>query len=150
MDAALQFYTIAMKARYELQAQLADELAKQLVLAKRYQQAADILKKAVSEPIFPGGADGDRIKLDLYVWMVRALELGGKTQESLAAIHEAQKIDSDEPELHYWETWIYSHSHQWKEAIHRYEELIKKTRLKRSSSASASSRFPIVMSRRRN
>ena len=59
-----------MNARRELQGQLAGELAKQLVLAKRYQQAVDVLKKAViAEPVFPGGADGEHVKQDLYVWL---------------------------------------------------------------------------------
>jgi tetratricopeptide (TPR) repeat protein len=126
MDAAVEFYTQAMNARHELQGQLADELAKQLVLVKRYQQAIDVLKKVVAEPLFPSGTEGDRLKMELYALLSRAQELAGKTKDSLASIHEAEKIESDEPELHYWEAWIYSHSHQWNEAIHRYEELLKK------------------------
>jgi len=129
LDAAIEFYTQAMNARHELQGQLADELAKQLMLAKRYLQAADVLKKVVAEPLFPGGTDGERLKTELYLLLSRAQELGGKTQDSLASIREAEKIESDEPvlqELHYWEAWIYSHSHQWNEAIRRYEELMKK------------------------
>lgn len=126
MDAAVEFYTQAMNARHELQGQLADELAKQLVLAKRYQQAADVLKKAVAEPVFPAGAEGERIRQELLIWLARAQELAGKTQESLASLREAQKIDSDDPGPHYWEAWVYSHSRQWNEAIHRYEELAKK------------------------
>lgn len=126
LDAAVEFYTQAMKARRELQGQLADELAKQLVLAKRYQQAVDVLKKAVAEPVFPVGAEGERVKVDLYVWLARAQELAGKTQDALASFREAEKIDSDDPELHYWEAWVYSHSHQWGEAIRRYEEMAKK------------------------
>jgi tetratricopeptide (TPR) repeat protein len=135
MDAAVEFYTQAMNARREMQGLLAGELAKQLVLAKRYQQAADVLKKAVMEPVFPGGAEGERVKQDLYVWLARAQELAGKTQDSLASIREAKKIDSDDPEPQYWEAWVYSHSHQWNEAIRRYEELAKKYATTRSDFA---------------
>jgi tetratricopeptide (TPR) repeat protein len=126
IDAAVEFYTLAIDARRELQGQLADELSKQLLMAKRYQQAIDILKKAVSEPIFPGGVEGERLKLDLYIWLVRAQEMAGKTQDALASIHDAAKIDSDNPEISYWEAWVFSHSHQWPEAILRYEEMAKK------------------------
>jgi tetratricopeptide (TPR) repeat protein len=126
MDAAVEFYSQAMNARHELQGQLADELAKQLMLVKRYQQAIDVLKKVVAEPLFPGGTEGEKLKLELYLLLSRAQELGGKTQDSLASIREAEKIESDEPELYYWEAWVYSHSHQWSEATRRYEELIKK------------------------
>jgi Tfp pilus assembly protein PilF len=56
--------------------------------------------------------------------------LAGKSKDSLASIHEAQKLESDEPEVQlellYWEAWIYSHSHQWDEAIHRYSDLMKR------------------------
>jgi tetratricopeptide (TPR) repeat protein len=126
LDAAIEFYTLAMNARRELQGQLADELAKQLVLAKRYSEAVDVLKKAVSEPVFPGGAEGEKIKLQLYIWLARAQELAGKTHDALASFREAEKIDSDDPEIHYWEAWVYSHSRQWGEAIKRYEEMAKK------------------------
>ncbi len=51
--------------------------------AKRYAQAVDVLKKAVAEPIFPGGVEGERMKLDLYVLLARARELSGKTQDAL-------------------------------------------------------------------
>jgi tetratricopeptide (TPR) repeat protein len=126
MDAALEFYAQAMNLRRELQGRLADELAKELVVAKRYQQAADVLKKAVAEPVYPPNAEGERIKLDLYIWLARAQELAGKTQEALQAFREAEKLDSEDPEIHYWEAWVYTHSHQWAEAIKRYEEMAKK------------------------
>jgi Tfp pilus assembly protein PilF len=64
--------------------------------------------------------------MELYALLSRTQELAGKTQDALASIREAEKIESDEPELHYWEAWVYSHSHQWKEAVQRYEEMIKK------------------------
>lgn len=126
MDAALEFYTQAMKSRHELQGQLADELARQLVIAKRYQQAVDVLKKAVAEPVYPPNAEGERVKVELYIWLARAQELAGKTKEALQAFREAEKLDSEDPEIHYWEAWVYSHSHQWAEAIKRYEEMTKK------------------------
>jgi tetratricopeptide (TPR) repeat protein len=126
MDAALEFYTQAMSQRHELQGQLADELAKQLVLAKRYQQAAEVLKKAVAEPVYPPNAEGERVKVELYIWLARAQELAGKTKEALQAFREAEKLDSEDPEIRYWEAWVYTHSHQWAEAIRRYEELAKK------------------------
>jgi tetratricopeptide (TPR) repeat protein len=126
MDAAVEFYTQAMAARRELQGQLADELAKELVLAKRYEQAVDVLKKAVAQPVYPPNAEGERVKLDLYIWLARAQELGGKTKEALQAFREAEKLDSEDPEIHFWEAWVYSHSHQWAEAIKRYEEMAKK------------------------
>jgi Tfp pilus assembly protein PilF len=56
----------------------------------------------------------------------RAQELAGKTQDSLASIREAQKFDNNDEELLYWEAWVYSHSHQWPEAIRRYGDLIKR------------------------
>jgi tetratricopeptide (TPR) repeat protein len=126
MDAAVEFYTFAINIRRELQGQLSDELAKELVQAKRYAQAVDVLKKAVAEPIFPGGVEGERMKLDLYVLLARARELSGKTQDALSSIRDAEKIDSDNPEIGFWEAWIYSHSHQWPEAIRRYEAMTKK------------------------
>jgi tetratricopeptide (TPR) repeat protein len=126
LDAAVEFYTQAMNLRRELQGQLADELVRQLVAAKRYQQATEVVKKAVAEPIYPPNADGERVKLDLYIWLARAQELAGKTDEALKAFREAEKLDSEDPEIHFWEAWVYTHSHQWAEAIKRYEEMAKK------------------------
>jgi tetratricopeptide (TPR) repeat protein len=124
-DAAIEFYNLAMQDRREAAPRLADEICKHLVLAKRYQAAADILKKVLSEPLFPSGNEGDLVRVELLALLSRAQELAGKTQDSLSSIREAQKLDNDE-ELLYWEAWIYSHSHQWKEAIRRYDDLIKR------------------------
>ena len=66
------------------------------------------------------------MKLDLYVSLAPRRELSGKTQDALTSIRDAEKIDSDNPEIGFWEAWIYSHSHQWPEAIRRYEAMTKK------------------------
>jgi tetratricopeptide (TPR) repeat protein len=126
-DAAVEFYQFAMQERRDAQPRLADELGKFLVLMKRYKQAAVMLKKTLAEPMFPSGNEGDLIRVELLGLMSRALELAGQTQESLAAIREAQKLDNAE-ELVYWEAWVYSHSHQWDEAIRRYGDLIKRSK----------------------
>jgi tetratricopeptide (TPR) repeat protein len=128
-DAAIEFYNDAMQSRREAAPRLADEICKHLVLMKRYQEAAEILKKVLAEPLFPSGNDGDLVRVELLALLSRAQELGGKTQQALGSIHEAQKLDNDE-ELVYWEAWIYSHSHQWDEAIHRYGEMIKHSKNK--------------------
>jgi tetratricopeptide (TPR) repeat protein len=129
-DAAVEFYTQAMQSRREAQPKLADELCKYLVLVKRYQQAADILKKTLAEPMLPSGNEEKLVRVELLALLSRTQELAGNTKESLASIREAQKLESDEPELQmdllYWEAWVYSHSHQWDEAIHRYTDLMKR------------------------
>jgi tetratricopeptide (TPR) repeat protein len=125
-DAAVEFYAQAAAARREIEARLAIEIAEHLVSVRRYQQASDILKKSLAGPLFPGGADGDRVKLVLLTLLSRAQELAGRTQDAFISIRDAQKLDNDNPELFYWEAWIYAHSHQWEEAIRRYDELIKK------------------------
>jgi tetratricopeptide (TPR) repeat protein len=124
-DAAIEFYNMAMQDRREAAPRLADEIAKHLVLMKRYSQAAEILKKVLAEPLFPSGNEGDLVRVELLALLSRAQELAGKTQDSLSSIREAQKLDNDE-ELLYWEAWVYSHSHQWPEAIRRYGDLIKR------------------------
>jgi len=130
-DAAVEFYTQAMDARPEMQARLGFELGSEhLMPAKRYLQAAVILKKAVNGAMPPNESNAEVVKVELLSWLTRAQELAGKTQDSLASIHEAQKIAADEPKLlprlQYWEAWVYSHSHQWDEAIRRLRDLIAK------------------------
>jgi tetratricopeptide (TPR) repeat protein len=131
-DAAVEFYNYAMQARRETAPRLADELCKHLVLVKRYLQAAEILKKTLAEPLFPSGNEGDLMRVELLALLSRSQELGGKTKDALTSIREAQKLDNDE-ELSYWEAWIYSHSHQWNEAIHRYGDMIKRSKNKEFS-----------------
>jgi tetratricopeptide (TPR) repeat protein len=128
-DAAVEFYNYAMQARREAAPRLADEICKHLVLMKRYREAAEILKKTLAEPLFPSGNEGDAVRVELLGLLSRAQELGGQTKEALASIHEAQKLENDE-ELTYWEAWIYSHSHQWSEAIKRYGDLAKRSKNK--------------------
>jgi tetratricopeptide (TPR) repeat protein len=128
-DAAVEFYNYAMQSRREVAPKLADELCKHLVLVKRYQEAAEILKKVLAEPLFPSGNEGDAVRVELLALLSRAQELGGKTQQAIASIREVQKLDNDE-EWVYWEAWIYSHSHQWDEAIRRYGEMIKRSKNK--------------------
>ncbi|HET6323727.1 MAG TPA: tetratricopeptide repeat protein [Planctomycetaceae bacterium] len=128
-DAAVEFYNYAMQSRRDAAPKLADELCKHLVLAKRYNEAAEILKKVLAEPLFPSGNEGDQVRVELLALLSRAQELGGKTQPALASIREAQKLDNDE-EWIYWEAWVYSHSHQWDEAIRRYADLIQRSKNK--------------------
>jgi len=129
-DAAVEFYNYAMQSKREAAPRLADEIAKHLVLAKRYLEAAEILKKVLAEPLFPSGNEGDLVRVELLALMSRAQELGGKTKDALASIHEAQKLDNNDEDLSYWEAWIYSHSHQWDEAIRRYGDMIKRSKNK--------------------
>jgi tetratricopeptide (TPR) repeat protein len=128
-DAAIEFYNYAIQSRRDQAPRLADEICKHLVLMKRYNDAVDILKKVLAEPVFPSGNEGDMMRVELLSLLSRAQELGGKTKDALASIHEAQKLDSDE-EFSYWEAWIYSHSHQWDDAIRRYDDIIKRTKNK--------------------
>ena len=120
IDAAVEFYRFALKARRDRAAVIYSELGLLLMREDKYVEAAKVYREACDEPALAQSRPNNLFLLS------QAHELSGKTKLALEAIVEARKIVPEHPLLHYQEGWIYYHSQQWDKAIKQFERVITK------------------------
>lgn len=119
-DAAQEFFRLALslgKGRAAL-ATIYDDWGKHLVEVKRFAEAAKIFEEAAREPTL-----SDNKASFLYL-LAQAFEFAGNTKGALEAIAEAQQLLPDNPGLKFQEAWIYYHSHQYEDALKKFQTLV--------------------------
>jgi tetratricopeptide (TPR) repeat protein len=121
VDAAVEFYEMALEAAPSRAEAVFRGHGEVLMDADRYDEAADLYQKAIENPLLQGS------KPDYYLRKALALEMGGNTTEALEAIGEANKlVPQGHPFLAFREAWIYYHSHQYEKAVEHYEAFLQK------------------------
>jgi tetratricopeptide (TPR) repeat protein len=123
VDAAKEFYQLAIDMQNDPVPALFRELGLVLTDAGRYAEAAEIFNSAVTHTSPRLQADGIRS----YFQYLRshALEMDGQTQAALEAIREARKTQPENPGLHFQEAWVHYHSHDFEAAIAEFEKIIE-------------------------
>lgn len=120
-DIAVEFYRLAIKAAPSRAEGALRGLGEVLLDADRFDAAAKVYQEAINNPLLQGS------RPDNYLRKAFALELGGKTDEALEAVGEANKlIPQGHPFLAFREAWIYYHSRQYKKAAELYEAFLQK------------------------
>lgn len=117
-DLAERVYRYLLSVRKERANLVYEELGSHLVEVKKYAEAAKVYREA---------ADDDSVsdaRPNFLFMLTYALELSGETKKALEAIAAAQQIIPNNPLLMSQEAWVYYHSHQYDEAIRRFEKLI--------------------------
>lgn len=123
IDAAKQFYQLAIDMQNEPPAQLFREMGLALVEAERYQEAADVFQQAIEHESRQLQAAPVR-SVFLYL-QSHALEMAGKTDAALEAIQAAQQARPGVPGMEFQEAWIYYHARRWQDAVAAFEQLIQ-------------------------
>ena len=121
VDAAVEFYELALQAAPSRAETVFRGHGEVLMEADRFDEAARLYQKAVENPLLQGS------KPDYYLRKALALEMGANTTEALEAIGEANKlVPQGHPFLAFREAWIYYHSHQYEKAVEHYEAFLQK------------------------
>jgi tetratricopeptide (TPR) repeat protein len=121
VDAAVEFYELALLAAPSRAETVLRGHGEVLMDADRFDEAAELYQKAVENPLLQGS------KPDYYLRKALALEMGGNTKEALESIGEANKlVPQGHPFLAFREAWIYYHSHQYEKAVELYEAFLQK------------------------
>jgi tetratricopeptide (TPR) repeat protein len=117
-DIAQRLYRQLLVLRKERAALVYEELGSHLVEVRKYAEAAKVYQEAVDDA---GVLDA---RPNFLYMLTYALELSGDTKRALEAIAAAQQLIPNNPLLKSQEAWVYYHSHQYDEAVKRFEKLI--------------------------
>ncbi|MBX3439956.1 MAG: hypothetical protein KF861_20870, partial [Planctomycetaceae bacterium] len=123
IDAAQQFYQLAIDMQNDPPPQLFEELGLALTSADRYKEAAVVFQQLL-EHTSPRLQRAD-VRFKVLYFQSHALEMDGQTDAALKAVGEARQILPDNALLHFQEAWINYHAHRWEDAIAKFEEVIK-------------------------
>ncbi len=122
IDAAKEFYQLAIDMQNDPPPQLFKELGLALTTADRYKEASEVFQQMLEHTSPRLQAAGVRIEI---LWLQsHTLEMDGQTDAALEAIAEARKTLPDNPLLHFQEAWIPYHAHRWDDATAKFEEVI--------------------------
>lgn len=119
IDAAVELYRFALKARADRAGAVYTELGSLLLENKKYGQAAEVFGEASTEPALAG-----QWPMFLY-FLSQAHEMNGQTEKAITAIREAREGLPDNFRLHYQEGWVFYHAENWDEAISLFKEIIE-------------------------
>ncbi|MGC1274582.1 MAG: tetratricopeptide repeat protein [Planctomycetaceae bacterium] len=120
IDDAGKFYRLAIRIRPDRATAIYEEYGRGLLLAEKYDEAAENYRKALESP------SDDSARLNLLFRLSQALELGGKTDDALATLDEALKIAPDASLLHYQQGWVHLHARHWDVAEAKFQEIIER------------------------
>ncbi|MEZ6050502.1 MAG: tetratricopeptide repeat protein [Planctomycetaceae bacterium] len=122
IEAAQEFYQLAIDMQNDPPALLFRELGLALTDAEKYAEAAKVFGQATEHTSNNLQQAGVRA-LFLYL-QSHALEMDGQTDAALEAIGEARKALPDNSAMQFQEAWVYYHAHRWQEAIDKFQEVI--------------------------
>jgi tetratricopeptide (TPR) repeat protein len=122
IEAAKEFYNLAIDMQNDPVPALFRELGFLLTDAERYGEAADVFTAAVTHT--SPRLQSPAIQSFFQYLRSHALEMDGQTAAALEAIREARKSQPDNPGLHFQEAWVHYHSHNFEEAIAEFEKII--------------------------
>jgi len=117
-DQAIEFYRFLLASRRDRANVLYEELGSHLLDARRYAEAAGVYEEAAGDPAL------GELRPNFLFLLTQALELAGQTKRALDAIGQAQQLVPNNPLLRFQEAWVYYHSHQFDEAVNRFERLV--------------------------
>ncbi|MGQ0635481.1 MAG: tetratricopeptide repeat protein [Planctomycetaceae bacterium] len=118
-DAAEKLYRFLLSLRQkERTALLFEELGGHYHDVRRYADAAKVYQEAIDDPALA------ETRPNFQFLLTQELELAGDTKRALATIAQAQEAIPNNPLLRFQEAWVYYHSHQFDEAIVRFERLL--------------------------
>src|SRR5690606_34172812 len=123
IDAAREFYTLAIDMQNDPVPALFRELGFLLTDAERYGEAAEVFTAAATHT--SPRLQSPQIQSYFQYLRSHALEMDGQTAAALEAIREARKSQPDNPGLHFQEAWVHYHSHNFDEAIAEFEKIIE-------------------------
>ena len=118
-DAVQEFFRLALplaKGGAAL-ATVYDDWGKYLIDARKFAEAAKVFEDGTHEPSL-----ADKKPSFLYL-LSQAFELAGNSKGALDAIAEARQLLPDNPALQFQEALVFYRSHQYEEALSRFEKL---------------------------
>ena len=119
IDAAIELYRFALKARADRAAGIYSEMGTLLLTEEKYGEAAEVFDEASTEPALAG-------QWPMFLYRLsQAREMNGETDKAITAIREARQGLPDNPLLHYQEGWIHYHAQKFDKAIPLFEEIIE-------------------------
>ncbi len=117
-DVADAYFDLALAADHPPKAELMVTWGMELFMAEEFDRAASVFRRAIDENIDP-----DR-KAIFYFYLAGPLELGGKTDDALAAARKAAELEPQSARLHSRQAWILYHAHRYDEAVTAYTDLL--------------------------
>lgn len=118
-DDVVNFYELAITMLNQPTLELFTDPGEYLIDEKQYDRAVDIFDQGAEHPAMRAG------RWILLYFKSYALEFGGRTEEALAAIGEAQRSQPDNPQLRFQEAWIHYHARDWENAERKFKQLIE-------------------------
>jgi tetratricopeptide (TPR) repeat protein len=117
-ELAAKVYRFLLGSRRDRANVLYEELGSHLLEVRRYADAAEVYEEAARDPAL------QELRPNFLFLLTQAFELAGETKRALDAISQAQQLVPNNPLLRFQEAWVYYHSHQFDEAINRFERLV--------------------------
>lgn len=115
---AQDLFRYLLTLRKERASAVYDKWGRYLLDMKLYADAVKVFQDAANDPALSD------VRPNYLYQLSRVLEMSGNTKGALETIATARQILPDHPLLQYHEGWIYYHSHQYDEAIKRFEKVI--------------------------
>ena len=126
-DVAETYFDLALAADRPPKAELMVTWGMELFMAQEFDRAASVFRRAIDENVDP-----DRNAI-FYFYLAGPLELGGKTDEAVAAAQKAAQLEPQSARLHSRQAWILYHAHRYDEAVKAYADLLDQFDDKHSS-----------------
>lgn len=115
---AEKLYRYLLDVRKEQAGTLYEELAAHFFSIRKYAEAAKVYQEAVDNP------QVSDMRPQLLVMLARARSLGGDTKGAVEAIRHALELVGENPVLRLEEASVYYFSHQYDEAIEKFQKLL--------------------------
>jgi tetratricopeptide (TPR) repeat protein len=120
VEEAGQFFELAIRADPDQTSELLFTWGLGLLADEQYAEAARVFQRGVDQKVPP---EDEPI---FYYYLAGALEMDGRTEESLAAARKAADLKKDVPRFLSRVAWILYHNDRREEAAQAYRELIEK------------------------
>jgi tetratricopeptide (TPR) repeat protein len=119
-DAAAEWFEQALKAEKAQPADVLMHWGVGLIMADRFAEAGRVFQRGIDQAALP--ADNPAF----YFYLAGALELGGRTDEALAAGRRTAQIAPDAPRFASREAWVLYHAKRYAAAEKAYRALLAK------------------------
>lgn len=117
-DIAEAFFNAALKLKSEKAREVLQTWAVALLMAERYEESAQVLKRGIDERVLP--ADDPTF----HYFLAAALSMADKHDEALAAARHAALLNDKNVQVAARVPWILYHAKRYEEAAQAYRELL--------------------------
>jgi tetratricopeptide (TPR) repeat protein len=119
-DTAGEFFNRAIEADRKKAAELLLTWGIGLLADEQYSEAAEVFQRGVDDQVLPSDNPA------FHFYLAGALELAGRTDDSLKVARKAVDLAQDNPRMHSRVAWIQYHAKRYDDAYKSYVELIER------------------------